>query len=65
MIPSDRIIDDETPEEALVRSAKDDLKLDIEVGEPIVSNSVKYDFDTVELTTYDLAPSLRDTVNAL
>ncbi|WP_366937643.1 NUDIX domain-containing protein [uncultured Corynebacterium sp.] len=39
VLPSDRIIDDETPEEALVRSVKEDLKLDIEVGEPIVSNS--------------------------
>lgn len=65
MLPSDRIIDDETPEEALVRSAKDDLKLDIDVGEPLVPNSAKHDFSAVELTTYDLAPSLRYTVNAL
>ncbi|MDR0950669.1 MAG: (deoxy)nucleoside triphosphate pyrophosphohydrolase [Candidatus Ancillula sp.] len=42
----------ETPEQACKREIQEELKIEIEVGEKIVTSSYDYDFGTVVMTTF-------------
>lgn len=50
--PGGKIEPDETPVEALRRELVEELKIDVEVGEKVVTTSYEYDFGIVTLTTF-------------
>ncbi|MDF7664574.1 (deoxy)nucleoside triphosphate pyrophosphohydrolase [Bifidobacterium sp. ESL0745] len=50
--PGGKIERGETPEQALQREIKEELLCDIEVGQKICSTQQRYDFGTIELTTF-------------
>lgn len=50
--PGGKVETDETPEEALARELREELKIDVTVGEFIVTATHKADTAIVELSTY-------------
>lgn len=50
--PGGKIEENETPEDALKRELMEEMKCEITVGDKVVTTVHKYDFATIELTTF-------------
>lgn len=50
--PGGKIEPCETPEQSLTRELREELAIDVEVGEHVVTTSYEYDFGIVNLSTY-------------
>lgn len=50
--PGGKIESGETPEQALAREIKEELSVTATVGDKVTSTVYKYDFATIELTTF-------------
>jgi 8-oxo-dGTP diphosphatase len=50
--PGGKIEDGESPEKALVREIREELLVEISVGEEVLSTTYEYEFGVVTLTTY-------------
>ncbi|MBI5974406.1 (deoxy)nucleoside triphosphate pyrophosphohydrolase [Staphylococcus canis] len=61
--PGGKIEQGETDVEALKREIREEMKCDLEVGSKVTTTTYKYDFATIELTTYRCA--LKDTLPTL
>lgn len=59
--PGRKIEENESPEDALKRELMEEMQCDISVGDKIVTTVHKYNFATIELTTF-YAKMLNDLI---